>query len=87
MQPLAPFDLEPHAKGIKLDTPFIKTALQRLCQVLRLYSGLAYRELCDFLPIAVDCWKVSQNTFDSWVVALAHRRRGCPDHGNALKQL
>eukprot|EP00969_Alexandrium_andersonii_P296370 13097005-Alexandrium_andersonii.AAC.1 len=52
MQSLAPFDLEPHTKGIKLDTPFIKAALQRLCQVLNLDSSLAYTEFCDFLPIA-----------------------------------
>ena len=87
MQSLAPFDLEPHTKGIKLDAPFIKAALQRVCQVLQLDSGLAYKAFCDFLPIAVDRWKESQNTFESWAVALATRKRGCPDHGNTLKQL
>lgn len=89
-QALSPFDLHVHAekKQLKFDKDFVKTSLQRLCNVLKLDAAVAYAEFCDYLPIAIDRWRQIQDNFGAWAAALEqHRRRGMPCHGNTLKML
>eukprot|EP00959_Pyramimonas_sp_CCMP1952_P308265 6451365-Pyramimonas_sp.AAC.1 len=76
MQALGPFNLEMRVKGMKMGENFAKTAFKRVCNVLKLPVETAYEEYCYFLPMAVQHYRQSPNTFNAWKTALSRRPRG-----------
>ena len=87
-QSLAPFNLEPQAKGLEMDAKYIKESFSRLCKVLQLSPSEAYSEYCHYLPMAVEHYRQVGENFEAWKLALGRRPRSSnSSHGSTLKEL
>lgn len=89
LQALSPFNLEPHARSVRLDKTFIKTSIFRLAQVLKIDPEIAYSEFFEILPLAVQRWRQSPDNFEAWKAALLQHRihAARPGFGKVLKKL